>query len=146
MSEVNKPKDDIKDVGGRPTKYTEEACEIAYEHLSKGYSLASVAGKLDICRDTIFEWAKVRAKFSDAVNKGRSNGMNLWEERLTSLALTNDGNAAATKFAMGNLYREDWNERTISQLVGKDDGPIETTQVPAADRLKEMLDGVKERS
>lgn len=135
-----------KPIMGRPTKYKEEFCKIAHDHLSEGYSLASVSGKLGVSRDSLFEWAKVHPNFSDAVSMGRANGMLVWEDRLAKIAVDGSGNANATRFAMTNLYRDDWNDRVVSEMVGKNDGPIQTTEISAAERLKGMLDGVQERS
>ena len=142
MSEVNKP----KDVVGRPSKYTEEACTKVFDHLASGGSLAASAGKAGVHKDTLFEWCKVHPEFSDLIKQGKSLGMAVWEQRLVMQAIENPGNTAAIIFAMKNIYRDDWRDRVVNEVVGRDDGPIETTEVPAAERLKGMLDGVSERS
>ena len=142
MSEVNKP----KEVLGRPSKYTEEACTKVFDHLASGGSLVAAAGKAGVHKDTLFEWCKVHPTFSDLIKEGKALGVEIWEQRLVTQADTNPGNTAAIIFAMKNIYRDDWHDRIVNEMVGKDDGPIETTEVPAAERLRGMLDGVSERS
>lgn len=120
MSEVNKP----KDVVGRPSKYTEEACTKVFDHLASGGSLAASAGKAGVHKDTLFEWCKVHPEFSDLIKQGKSLGMDVWEQRLVMQAIENPGNTAAIIFAMKNIYRDDWHDRVINEHTGEGGGAL----------------------
>lgn len=66
--------------GGHPTDYKPEYCQMLIEHMNEGYSFASFAAKCDVCEDTLYEWAKVHPKFSEAKRIARTKGMLRWEE------------------------------------------------------------------
>ena len=110
---------------GRPTDYKQAYADEVLSHLADGYTLASFGGIIGVSRDTIYEWAKVHAEFSDAIKKGRAKGQHLWEQRLSTQAMTGAGNTAAIIFAMKNLYQDDWADKIINEQIGKDGGPIQ---------------------
>lgn len=68
--------------GGRPTKYRKEFCKIAEDTLAEGFSIAVVAANLDVCRDTIYEWASNHDSFSDSIKKGKAKGQAYYEKLL----------------------------------------------------------------
>ena len=104
----------------RPTKYKPEMCGAILAHLSEGFSLTSSCGKIEIHKDTAYEYAKKYPEFSDAISMGRSIGMALWEERLTIQAIQAPGNTAAIIFAMKNLYQDDWRDRVETDHTSSD--------------------------
>lgn len=66
----------------RPTKYKKAYCKVAEDTLAEGFSIAVVAANLDVCRDTIYEWAKIHAQFSDSIKAGFSKGQAYYERLL----------------------------------------------------------------
>lgn len=61
---------------GRPTKYTPEVIATLYEYLKEAIpenmSIPTVEGlalKLDVSKDTLYEWGKEYPEFSDALSK-----------------------------------------------------------------------------
>lgn len=129
---------------GRPIEYRAEFCDVVRENLATGLSLTACAGVIGHSRDSVYRWMEEYPEFSDAIKAGRAEGQRIWEERLTSLALTGDGNATATIFAMKNLYRQDWNDRT--EISGPDGGAIKTEEVGGVAKLSAFLANVSERS
>lgn len=111
---------------GRPSKFKPAYSNDVCEHLAEGFTLASWAGTIGVHRDTLYEWADVHADFSDAIKRGRSKGMLVWEKRLRDQALKAEGNTASIIFAMKNLYKDDWADRIVNEHTGRDGGPIET--------------------
>lgn len=80
MAQVKK-----KNLGGRPSKYKPEYCQILIDHLSQGLSFACFPAGLHnktgvwVNLDTCYEWANVHPAFSDAKKQGESEGQLWWE-------------------------------------------------------------------
>lgn len=123
--EATKP----KHAGGRPSLYSNAYPNEVKEHLAQGYTLASWAGDVGVCRDTVYEWASKHQEFSYAVKVGRAKGQLVWEKRLADQALTGAGNSTAIIFAMKNLYQDDWSDKVINEHTGKNGGAIQTEDV-----------------
>lgn len=113
-----------RNAGGRPTLYKAAYVNDVISHLGEGFTLASWAGEIGVCRDTVYEWANTHSEFSDAIKKGRVKGQGVWERRLANQAVTGSGNTA-TIFAMKNLYQDDWADKIVNEHTGKDGKPIE---------------------
>lgn len=64
---------------GRPTKYKPEYCERLIAHMASGMSYQSFAGVISTCYDTLYEWEKVYAEFSDAKKEGTAKNLQHWE-------------------------------------------------------------------
>jgi transposase-like protein len=71
---------------GRPTKYKSDYCDIAETLLGQGKAMWAVAAALGINRCTLRDWKKKYPKFSAAVDRGRTNGMALFMEKLEKAA------------------------------------------------------------
>lgn len=65
---------------GRPTKYKKKYCEMLIEHMAKGLSYESFAGKIEVSRDTLYEWEKEHKDFSDSKKIGLGKGLLKMEE------------------------------------------------------------------
>lgn len=67
---------------GRPSKYKPEYCDLLIQHMrDEGLSFESFGGVVDVCRDTLYEWANQHPEFSDAKKRGESHGRLYWEKR-----------------------------------------------------------------
>lgn len=112
-------------MAGRPSEYREAFCETAVECLSRGYSLTVLAGELDVSRQTLDAWMKAHPAFLDAVSRGRAKGARIWEDRLAKAAETRDaGNSTAITFALKNVARDDWRDKTEQEISGPGGGPL----------------------
>lgn len=64
---------------GRPSKYKSQFCAGLIEHMSKGLSFESFAAVIDVSRDTLYEWDKSHADFSDAKREAYAKNLLFWE-------------------------------------------------------------------
>jgi len=58
-------------MAGRPTKYKDEYCRIAYQMALLGAIDKDLAKAFDVNEDTINEWKKVHPEFSESIKKGK---------------------------------------------------------------------------
>lgn len=157
-----KPKRDqrkVQDHKGRPSKYDPAYCPQLVEHMTNGGSLTSFAHNIGINKDTVYEWAKVHADFSDALKRGQG-ALEKWFEGLfqrmaagqlpprVKTRTTNPdgtktetfeypaGNAAAAIFMAQNMIH--WRNRKDIQLTGEDGGPVKYTDL-SSNELKRII-------
>jgi hypothetical protein len=93
---------------GRPSEYRPEYCALVIEDMSAGFSLAAFAGRIGVSRDTVYEWCKRHAAFSDAVHRGQTGRQRAYESRL--LTAQKGAEAAAAIFGLKNCAPQDWQE------------------------------------
>lgn len=54
----------------RPTKFREKYCQMLIEHMKQGLSFDTFAGKIEVNPDSLYEWVKRHASFSEAKKIG----------------------------------------------------------------------------
>ena len=98
---------------GHPTKYRPKYCQTVIENGLAGFSITAAASKLNVHRDTLYEWATVHPAFSDALNRARMHAGLRWEERAAKLVDEggSGGQVAMTIFALKNLAGDDWKDK-----------------------------------
>lgn len=102
---------------GRPTLYREEYCQMLEDHMAEGLSYESFAGKIRVCKDTLYQWEKDHPEFSYSKKIGKEASKFLWE----SLGLAGvkgqieKFNAATWIFTMKNRF--DWRDKTETELT-----------------------------
>lgn len=114
---MTEKKEGTGDKVGRPTKYKEEYCQMLIDHMSEGYSFDSFAGIVEVNIDTLYEWAKVHAKFSDAKNIGTAKSM-AWWERIGRMGMINEipfFNDRIWRLNMINRFRAQWSDGTKNE-------------------------------
>lgn len=109
-------------VKGRPSKYDPSFCARAIEYLAEGYSTQALAGHFDVNLDTVYEWIKAHADFSEAIKDGEAKRAALIERRLRELSQTGQGNAAAAIFLAKNWTN--MRDKTETEIYGKDGSPL----------------------
>lgn len=80
---MDKDNEELKEyrLMGRPViEFKDEYCEQLIEHMKKGFSFASFAGKVGVCLNTIKNWAKRHENFLAAKEIGWSGNLLFWEE------------------------------------------------------------------
>ena len=108
--------------GGRPTKYKKEMCEEATKFMSQGFSKAEAAAHLGITRETLNQWEKGKAEFSDAIKEGENQSA-LWWAKMGMAGMTGKVpgfNAAIWIFNMKN--RHGWKDK--QEITGEDGGSL----------------------
>lgn len=105
---------------GRPTKYKQEYDAMLIEHMASGLSFESFAGLIGVCEDTIYEWAKVHASFSEAKRIGFAQNRLWWEQMGNAHIVHTDSkfesspklNSTVYIFNMKNRFPKQWRDRT----------------------------------
>ncbi len=95
----------------RPTKYDPAYCDAVVEHMKDGASLTSFAASIEVCRDTISEWANVHPEFSAAVKRGKAVCASWWESLARKGAEGGDANPTLCIFGLKNMAAEDWRDK-----------------------------------
>lgn len=124
-------------MAGRPSKYQPEYCEEVIACLAEGHSVTAFAGRIGVSRVTVFNWANEYPEFFNALKIGQARAVEFWEKILAKVARDGGGNATAVIFALKNRAAEDWSDKVVTELTGKDGGPIQTemTDTEVARRL-----------
>lgn len=97
---------------GRPTSYQPEFAGLVIQFMSRGYSLTAFAGEIGVSRDTVYEWEKAHAEFSDAIKRARAKRVAALEDRL----LIGAGDTGATIFALKNACPDEWRKEPLMEL------------------------------
>src|SRR5688572_32200856 len=110
-------------VDGRPSKYKSEYCEQIIECMSRGYSYAAFAAQIDVCRDTLNEWASVHQDFSAAKKIANDKRILWWENiaREKASGKQEKGSDAITIFMLKNAAPDLYNDRQQAPTQSKDD-------------------------
>ena len=112
-------------VFGRPSVYRDEFCERIIELGKLGYSQAQMAAALGVAKQTITDWAKSRSDFSDALTLARTFSQSWWEGKAQTGLEDRNFNAGIWDKSVKSRFRDDYTDRTVNEIVGKDDGAIE---------------------
>ena len=115
----------------RPTKYEPEMCQAVIEAGKEGKTLAEMATDIGIHRETLNEWRGANEEFSDAVKEGLANAQSWWEElmRHGASGVNPDVQPTLAIFNMKNRFRDDWSDRTQTEISGPKGGAIPVTEV-----------------
>jgi hypothetical protein len=126
--------------GGRSTDYHPRYCGVIVELGREGYSQARMAASIGVAKSTITEWAKVHKEFSNALSLARTLSQAWWEEQAQGGLKNREFNAGIWDKSVKSMFREDYQDRSTVEHVGKDDGPIEIRDdMAAARRIAFML-------
>lgn len=93
---------------GRPTAYRPEYDELVIEFMGQGFTLTAFAGHIGVARDTVYQWVRAHASFSDALNRAHAANQLWWERKLQTSKT--GGQVAASIFGLKNRASEDWKE------------------------------------
>lgn len=105
---------------GRPTDYRPEFCERIVELGKQGYSQARMAADLDIAKATINLWASKHPDFMNALTRARTYSQSWWEREAQDGLKNREFNAAIWDKSVKSMFREDYTDRTVNEMVGKD--------------------------
>jgi hypothetical protein len=122
---------------GRPSKYDPKYCGKVVSLMTKGLSKDAVAGKLDISRDTLYEWCQIHEEFSDSIKEGEAKSRYYWEK------IGMDGMMGKIKgfrpavwiFIMKNRFGWRDNVNIQDQTIEPDTAPLDENPNVALDRI-----------
>lgn len=110
----------------RPTSYDPAYCETVIELGKAGKSVTYIATELDVCKDTVYEWAKVHPEFSDALTRAKHWAQRWWEDAGQIGMGADKFNASVWSRSMAARFPDDWREVSRKELTGQDGGPVVT--------------------
>lgn len=105
---------------GRPTKYKTEFCDLVVQAGEDGETLAGMAERCDVHRETLNDWIAQHPEFSDAVKRGLQKSQIWWERqgRLATFGGTEGFNATSYIFHMKNRFKDDWRDKVENEHSG----------------------------
>ena len=113
---------------GRPTDYLPEYCERVIELGREGKSKAQIAAELDVCRNTLDNWASQHAEFLSAITRARDLSLAWWEGKAQSGLETSGFNASLWSRSMAARFPDDYTERQKREVTGANGGPVQQVQ------------------
>jgi len=125
---------------GRPSLFKPEYCDTVIELGKQGYSKARMAAHFDVAKQTIDQWAKDYPDFSDALTRARTLCQAHWEHRGYGGLENKNFNTPLYIGSMKSMFREDYMDRSSTEITGKDGEAIEVKDATAdARRVAFML-------
>lgn len=109
---------------GRPTKYKPEYCEQIIQLGKEGKSIAQMASFFDVDKASIFRWAEEYDDFRTALARARVHSQNWWEDKAQQNLASRDFNAQLWLKSVASRFRDDYTERTQTEITGKDGGAV----------------------
>lgn len=131
---------------GRPTKYKKTYAKMAKKICSIWPAIDSeLAEFFEVDEDTIYEWKKVHPEFSESIKWGkavqdglvekklfeRAVGYNFTQEKITHLGDRVQieqhviPDVTAQKFWLNNRRADRWQDKSSTELTGKNGAPIQ---------------------
>jgi hypothetical protein len=143
---------------GQPTKYRPEYCEQLVEHMKQGKSFWTFASVVSVTWETLSEWCRVHADFSEAKRLGRVHEMEWWDNLHRRCAATGEGNMTGIVWAQKNKFPGHYKERApkgaqqiqlsakmdVKQLVANMTPEDMTQLIVAIEAKTAMLEASKE--
>lgn len=110
---------------GRPSKYKPEYCERVVEMARKeGAGPAEYAAEFDVDRTTLYDWAAAHEDFSTALSRAKINEQAWWERAGRTGMYLDKFNALVWKTSVQARFRDDYTERTQTEVSGRGGGPV----------------------
>ena len=109
---------------GRPTKYKPEYCEEVIRLGKEGKSIAQMAAFFDVDKASVFRWAEESDDFRTALARARVHSQNWWEDKAQQNLASRDFNAQLWLKSVASRFRDDYTERTQTEITGKDGGAV----------------------
>lgn len=134
---------EVKNKGGRPTKYKEEYCEKVIEVMREGASKVEFCAEIGISKQTFYEWLGIHKEFSDSVKVAELLSQAWWERKGRQATFNSEGfNATSYIFNMKNRFKDDWRDK--QEVDTKHSGSVASVNytpeeyAKAEQRLKDM--------
>ena len=111
---------------GRPSKYDPRFCDIVIKVGQRGGSMVAMAEACDALRANLYDWAEQHPEFSSALSRAKQAEQVFWENIGVHGLHADRFNAVVWKTSMQARFREDYTERRVQEVTGKDGGAIQT--------------------
>lgn len=110
---------------GRPSKYKPEYCEKIIEVAKTGGGWAEWAVACDVDRPTLYSWGEQHPEFSTALTRAKLEEQVWWEKAGRTGLGADKFNALVWKTSVQARFREDYTERKVQEVTGKDGGAVQ---------------------
>lgn len=113
---------------GRPTKYSQDMADRVCDLISKGKTIEQVGAMDDMpSRETIYDWKRDYADFSDSIARARVEQTHAWAEQIITIA--DDIQQDVLRDGDGNpVYDSNGNPKIIKEQPRRSQLRIETRQ------------------
>jgi hypothetical protein len=145
MATPRKRPEDLLKVG-RPSRYDPKFCAIVEECGKNGGSIVQMALACDVDRATLSRWEEEHPEFRASFARAKALAQDWWEKAGQTGMLTHGFNAAVWKHMVASRFREDYADRKVSEVTGKDGGAIkiEAKVIDASQLDDESLDIIEQ--
>lgn len=96
----------------RPTDYKPEHCKTVIEYGRDGRSKAQIAARLDVCRNTLDNWAGVHPEFLSALTRARDLAQAWFEDKGQEGLVMPGFNASLWAKQVSCRFRDDYTDKT----------------------------------
>lgn len=110
---------------GRPSKYKPEFCDKVLELALEGGGWADYAAEFNIDRKTLYDWAAAHPEFSSALSRAKVLEQCWWQDAGREGMGADKFNALVWKTSVQARFREDYTERKVQEVTGKDGGAVQ---------------------
>ncbi len=132
---------------GRPTKFTDDLAKDICNELANGRSLRSYCRQDNTpAMSTVMRWISDDKKFQEQYARARELQADYFVDEIVEIADKAEDAAIARlqvdarKWVAGKQRPKKYSDKIVQQHVGKDDGPIEISDVTPQDKLRKLLD------
>lgn len=105
---------------GRPTDYKPEYCERVIALGKEGYSHAQIAAELDVCRNTLYNWADEHPEFLRAITRARDYAQAWFEQiaRINMITPTPGFSAPLWAKQVSARFPDDYTDKQKQEVSG----------------------------
>jgi hypothetical protein len=130
---------------GRPSKYRPEFCDQVLEMAAEGKGPAGYAVKFEVDKASLYDWAAAHPDFSIALSRAKTIEQEWWEEKGRTGIFADKFAALVWHKSMAAKFRDDYTERSTTELVGKGGGPVqvETSMIDPRNMTPEQREALK---
>ena len=124
-------------MAGQPTLYKPEYCEQLIAFMGKGYSFEAFAGKIGVCKQTLYSWAEKNPEFLDAKKTAFDKCRLWWESQAIEGVFNENGrtfNSANFIYNMKCRFRDEWTE--VNKVEANITGEVKVKHIA------QLLDGL----
>jgi len=114
----------VKRPVGRPSKYKPEFCERVIELAKDGCGWADYAAEFEVDRASLFRWADEHEEFRTALSRAKVLEQQWWERAGRQGMMAERFNALVWKTSVQARFRDDYTERTQTEVSGRGGGPV----------------------
>lgn len=114
---------------GRPSKYDPEFCHVVLALADDGLGPAAYAVQFDVDKATLYRWAQEHPDFATALQKAKAREQVWWEQQGRMGLFADKFNATVWQKTMAAKFRDDYTEKTVTEVTGANGGPMQVEAV-----------------